>query len=273
MTKRHRKCGCDCNDQTRWVEDTNIFQATFDCGCADAKKPSCVYYANFECTVKYVGNTTDLFPGDSRYLDSDFYGSLGSQTYVRGVPSYTEQLRPTCKWGPAGRYVSFRSYYQFKKIIEPDGSNWFTVTYGSAGYAVADGSCTWDDILSFGSAEQENDEFQNGASGRHPRNWRYMDREIRWTLQITDTPVTMKHYGGATYVQKIDETWDCFGPNTLWLDKDPLEYTDYTLLPTFVCITPSVYQVKNEPTSCDQCYGMTFPGASFYYGSIPTQKV
>ena len=236
MTTRHRKCGCDCNDQTRWVEDDGITQATFDCGCADGAKPPCVYWANFECAIAYTGDPAEVFPG----VRVNSGGAPVRRQYVRGVSSYTEQLRPTCKWGPEGRYVSLRSL--------PES------------LAAENGSCTWDDVLQLGNV-------------RLPAMWQDMESAIRWTLSITESPVTLVHSGGATYSQKPEEAWDCFGPNTLWLDKDPLEYPDYSTLPKFVCVTPDVYAVKNEPTSCNQCYGMTLPKIAFYYGEIPQQEI
>ena len=236
MTTRHRKCGCDCNDQTRWVEDDGITQATFDCGCADGKKPPCVYWANFECAVTYTGDPAEVFPG----VRVNSGGAPVRRQYVRGVSSYTEQLRPTCKWGPEGRYVSLRSL--------PES------------LAAENGSCTWDDVLQLGNV-------------RLPAPWQDMEAAIRWTLSITESPVTLVHSGGATYSQKPEEAWDCFGPNTLWLDKDPLEYIDYSTLPKFVCVTPDVYAAKNEPTSCNQCYGMTLPKIAFYSGEISQQEI
>ena len=236
MTTRHRKCGCDCNDQTRWVEDDGITQATFDCGCEDGAKPPCVYWANFECPITYTGYPAEGFPG----VRVNSGGAPVRRQYVRGVSSYTEQLRPTCKWGPEGRYVSLRSL--------PES------------LAAENGSCTWDDVLQLGNA-------------RLPAPWQDMEAAIRWTLSITESPVTLVHSGGATYSQKSEETWDCFGPNTLWLDKDPLGYPDYSTLPKFVCVTPDVYAAKNEPTSCNQCYGMTLPKIAFYYGEVPQQEI
>jgi len=243
MTTKHRKCGCDCNDQTRWVEDDGITQATFDCGCEDGAKPPCVYYANFECQVTFTGDRADVFPDRLRF-----------RQYVRGVPAYLEQLRPICKWSPLGQYVSLR---------QVDPPTLFGSAINAIDNAVTNGSCTWDDILLLGDVPYRT----------QPSNWDSLAAETRWTLSIVNSPVTMVHYGGATYVQNTDEIWDCFGPNTLWLDKDPAEYGDYSTLPTFVCITPSVFAAKNEPASCDQCYSMTIPKILFYYGEILEQKV
>ena len=238
MTTRHRKCGCDCNDQTRWVEDDGITQATFECGCEDGKKPPCVYWANFECDVTYLDRAsggTDVFPLVSTNIQIE---------YARGVPSLREQLRPTCKWGPDGRYVSLKG----------------NIGTSPAAY---NGGCTWDDVLSLGNSPLRSD----------AASWDYLDSQTRWALTITDSPVTMTHFGGAKYAQKTEEQWDCFGPNTLWLDKDPSEYSSYSTLPTFVCVTPSVFAVKNEPASCNQCYSTILPAISTASGKIPSQTL
>ncbi len=251
MTTRHRKCGCDCNDQARWVEDDGITQATFDCGCADNAKPPCVYYANFECAITYNG---DIFP----------QVRAGVLPYARGTNYHAEQLRPTCKWGPAGRYVSFRGQ---------NNTSFFANTKDSLYYAANHESCTWDDVLRLGYVHPGG--FITGSFdvGRFPDAWQAMEQDIRWSLSITESPVTLTHFGGAKYVQKTEETWDCFGPNTLWLDRDPAEYGDYSTLPTFVCVTPDVFAAKSEPTSCRQCYATTIPAISATGVSIPSQRL
>ena len=249
MTTKHRKCGCDCNDQTRWVEDAGILQATFDCGCTDNAKPPCVYWANFECAVSY---RREVFPSiDQR-----------ERPYSRGTNYQAEQLRPTCKWGPEGRYVSFR---------DQDTATFINYTKNALYYAANHESCTWDDVLRFGDVPPGQTGYL--TIGRHPDAWQAMEQDIRWTLTITESPVKLIHFGGARYVQKTDEQWDCFGPNTLWLDKDPIEYPDYSTLPKFVCVTPDVYAVKSEPASCNQCYSTTIPSISATEVSIPSQKL
>lgn len=242
MTTQHRKCGCDCNDQTRWVEDTGILQATFDCGCADNAKPPCVYYANFECSVDATGDRFP-FPFDGLTL-----------RYSRGVPTFAVELRPTCKWGPVGRYVSLKN--------SPIDFNSYTVTRNEAAFS---GSCTWDDLMGLGN--------NAGAGVRLQAPWNALESRIQWTLMIASPSATMTHYAGATYSQKSSEIWDCFGPNTLWLDKDPSEYSTYATLPKFVCVTPTVFAAKNPPTSCSQCYGVTIPSISTSRGYILSQKL
>ena len=250
MTTQHRKCGCDCNDQTRWVEDTGILQATFDCGCAGGKKPPCVYWANFECEVSYRG---EVFPprDDVEYQ----YG----WPYARGTNYRAEQLRQTCKWGPAGRYVSLRGG------VPPILEVFSTATYSE--------SCTWDDVLGFGGGGSNRLNPMQRAARGSSEQWELLEMRIQWDLMITSVPATMTHFGGARYVQKAEETWDCFGPNTLWLDKDPSEYSDYSTLPKFVCVTPDVYAVKNESLSCSQCYSLLLPSISAAGVTIPRQKL
>lgn len=252
MTTKHRKCGCDCNDQTRWVEDDGITQATFDCGCEDGKKPPCVYWANFECNVKYNG--ADIFPTPTIQTQKN---------YSRGVPAHAEQLRPICKWGPVGQYVSFRA---------ENTASLEVFTRLSISEAITNGSCTWDDVLGFGSI------FSGGlgsslAPGRLPRFWQNAEDNIRWALLIAESPVTLTHFGGATYSQKLEESWDCFGPNTLWLDRDPSEYTAYATLPTFVCVTPDVFAAKSDPSICETCYRTTIPSVSGAKVTIPSQEI
>ena len=246
MTTRHRKCGCDCNDQTRWVEDTGILQATFDCGCADSKKPPCVYWANFECAVNYRG---DVFPPPE---DQVYQYGL---PYSRGANYRAEQLRPTCKWGPEGRYVSLR-----------DG---VPATTQVLRHAIVDGSCTWDDLLGFGT-----EVFGAGWNNRSSQSqWQALELRIRWTLQISETSMTLSHYGGAQYALPAGATIDCFGANTLILDMDPKHYPDYSTLPRSVCVTPDVYAVKNPPEFCNQCYAVTIPQISSTNVTIPSQKI
>ena len=130
---RHRRCGCDCGDQNRWVKDPLIEPSTCYTGCKDGAKAPCKYIANFECNIPCLDGT-----------------NLAART-VATVPSRAHPeagvvLRPYCIWSDAGRYVSIYDNTDFKYANGAnDACDWATrLNSEGLGYQFLEDNVNWE---------------------------------------------------------------------------------------------------------------------------------
>ena len=242
---RHRECGCDCRDADRYQVDTLIYNPLFDIGCG---KPPCKYIVHFEC---------NLFDPSNRTIQ---------------IAEVNMPMRQLCEFGPTGQYVAIRvvqaivTSTQFSSI-ETDGML-PPLSFGqSSAYA-----CTW--------AERSVRASQTPGAW-----WTSARAAIGWTLETVMRTVTdvvgnatiiqadLTHSTGMTYRLKARSNWDCFGPNTLYLQDAATWQARYPGLPAFVCITPEITTAVYQPLCCPNCFQANFPQVDSTFDHIPAQRL
>ena len=232
FSRRHRLCGCDCRDSDQYEPDPLTFNPT----CytlPDGSKPPCKYIARFECPVSCNGVS---ITGTGTSFTDVFQSTSDLGSSIPDSPVDPDiWLRPFCEFRNAQLYVATTSQ----------------VPFGDLGVG-----CSWLDRIS---------SSENGVANQDAIT--QFKTLVVWTLDTAATPVTLTHVLGWTYQQKKTETWNPFGPNTLWLTDQTANDKCTTVsgghnsdkMPNFVCITPAVTRYVPEDNSCDNCFSITLP--------------
>ena len=232
FSRRHRLCGCDCRDSDQYEPDPLTFNPT----CytlPDGSKPPCKYIARFECPVSCNGVS---ITGTGTWFTDVFQSTSDLGSSIPDSPVDPDiWLRPFCEFRNAQLYVATTSQ----------------VPFGDLGVG-----CSWLDRIS---------SSENGVANQDAIT--QFKTLVVWTLDTAATPVTLTHVLGWTYQQKKTETWNPFGPNTLWLTDQTANDKCTTVsgghnsdkMPNFVCITPAVTRYVPEDNSCDNCFSITLP--------------
>ena len=104
---------------------------------------------------------------------------------------------------------------------------------------------------------------------------------IQWSLDVSVRPVRMTHPKNYVYEQSRADTWNSYGPNTLWLlppqvSVGVLPPPDACRdgLPKFVCVTPGVsLAIPTDTNCCKQCLAIDFPAVIADTVKLPAQRL
>lgn len=246
----HRRCGCDCRDSDQYEVDSLIYNPLFDIGCGSGVKPPCKYLVRFECNV--IDPKTTLI-----------------------IAEINMPMRQLCEFGPLGQYVailsSFSNSTSYSQTEFPGNQR---VGFGTQYSTSAPYACTW--------AER----FVAYSQLSDPAGWWANNRaSIGWTLNTVSRTITdplgnvtiitadLTHTTGITYRLTARSNWDCFGPNTVYLQDAATWQARYPGLPAFVCITPEITTFVYKVGCAQNCWQAQFPQVDATFDHIPAQRL
>ncbi len=215
MIERYRRCGCDCRDANRWEPDPAVYNPLFSTrGCVNG---------NEKPPCKYIAR----FECDLRRDDND-----GTRTSGEWLSQVNMPLRQLCEFGPLGEYVGL--------IGDP-------FTGAVTDFHTIENNATFQYACSISQ--------RYNLQGNYPANntaaFSFLRSLIRWKLLLENHPVTFTRITGEQYA--VDQ-WDCFGPNTLQLVRNP---TNQTRLPKWLCITPEIVTAVPQKQCCPTFFQVT----------------
>jgi hypothetical protein len=146
-----------------------------------------------------------------------------------GMPGM--ELRPRCTFIDSCKFVSFRGDANIP-IDNLDG-------------------CSW-------AARCWREWYSNGGH----------ESDVAWQLDLEAEPIEMVHQT-KDWAYRIRDPWDCYGPNTVYLDESTRGTNKY--LPSVVCITPGVTRVTSPNPCCEGCFELTVPDVLHVSVAVATQ--